>query len=638
MPQFFIDRPIFAWVVSILIMIAGAVSITQIPVEQYPKIAPTQVTINATYPGATAQMMEDSVLAIIEREMNSVEGLAYMETSSSSNGSGSITVSFEPSIDPDMAQVDVQNKLSRATSRLPTIVNQMGVIVDQSRSNFLMMITMTSAREDFSVQDLNDYVARNIVNEISKIKGVGGAMHFGSESAMRIWIDPEALEGYGLSMAEVNAAIAQQNAQISAGTVGDMPIIQGQPVFFAVTAHGQLGSVEEFEQVVLRANADGSTVRLGDVARIEIGAQSYNFSAKFNGMTTAGVGVQLSSDGNALETARLVREKLDELSQFFPDGVEYVIPYDTTKFISASIEKVVLTLFEAIFLVFVVMFIFLQNIRYTVVPTIVVPIALLGAFASLFLMGFSINVLTMFAMVLVIGIVVDDAIIVVENVERIMAEEGLPPLQATRKAMKQISGAIVGVTVVLISVFIPMAFFPGSTGNIYRQFTASMATSIAFSAFLALSLTPALCATFLKPIPAGHHDEKKGFFGWFNRGFAITVRKYKTGLAKLLRRSVVMMMCYVAIIIGIGFLFQKMPTSFLPDEDQGVALSMAILPSGATAERTELALSQLELYARGKPEVIKGLDPETPEACNTLKQYVADNEKIENMRDILSRL
>lgn len=625
MAQFFIVRPIFAWVVAIIIMIAGAVAITQIPIEQYPQVAPTQITVSATYPGATAQMLEESVLAVIEREMNSLEGLAYSETTSNSNGSGSITLSFDPHVDADMAQVDVQNKLARAEPRLPSVVTQLGVTVNKSRSNFLMMVTLTSDSPDVNWMDLNDYAARNIVNELSRLKGVGNAMQFGSERAMRIWVDPQALEGYGITMAEVSSAISQQNAQITAGTVGDTPITPDQTIFMAVVADGILSTVEQFEDIVIRANWDGSTVKLGDVARVDLGSQSYGFSAELNGKATAAVGVQLSSSGNALETANLVRAKMEELSKFFPSGIAYEIPYDTTKFISASIEKVVETLFEAIFLVFIVMFIFLQNVRYTVIPTIVVPIALLGAFAGLYVMGFSINVLTMFAMVLVIGIVVDDAIIVVENVERIMSEEGLSPLKATAKAMSQISGAIVGVTVVLISVFVPMAFFSGATGNIYRQFTATMATAIAFSAFLALSLTPALCATLLKPVEAGHHEGKKGFFGWFNRSFNALTRAYKSVLAKILRYSVWMLGLYALIIAGAGYMYTKIPTSFLPNEDQGVLLAMAILPAGASANRTDLALEQLRVYMRGLPDVVEGVDPQSPNGCEKLKSYVQDN-------------
>ncbi|CAK7043189.1 Multidrug efflux pump subunit AcrB [Saezia sanguinis] len=638
MAKFFIDRPIFAWVVAIVIMIAGAVSITQMAIEQYPPVAPTQITVNATYPGATAQTLEESVLAVIEREMNSAKGLAYMETVSNANGSGSITLNFEPGIDPDMAQVDVQNLLSRATPRLPASVTQQGVIVRQSRSNFLMMVVVTSTNPNYRSAELNDYAARNVVDELSRLNGVGQAMQFGGERAMRIWVDPTLLKGYNLSMTDVSSAISSQNAQVSAGTVGDVPIEEGQTTFSAIVVDGQLSTEEQFKNIVLRANPDGSTVRLGDVARVELGTQSYNFSSLYNGQETAGIGIQLSSNGNALATAKLVRDKMQELSRYFPEGVEFQVPYDTTKFISTSIEKVVHTLFEAIALVFVVMFIFLQNVRYTVIPTIVVPIALLGAFAALYAMGFSINVLTMFAMVLVIGIVVDDAIIVVENVERIMSEEGLPPLQAARKAMGQISGAIIGVTVVLVSVFVPLAFFKGSTGNIYRQFSATMATAIGFSAFLALSLTPALCATMLKPVQAGHHAEKKGFFGWFNRNFTKTAKGYESILARLLQRSGLMMLVYLAITFAAGYLFLQMKTSFLPNEDQGVVIAMVQLPAGATSERTELALDQFSLYMRGrpdaeltvqgKPEMIRNMDPKNPAHCSALQAYVGDNQAL----------
>ena len=628
MSKFFIDRPIFAWVVAIVIMIAGAVSISQMPIEQYPTVAPTQISVNVTYPGATAQILEETVLSVIERQMNSAKGLVYMETTSEANGSGSITLSFEPGVDPDMAQVDVQNLLARATPRLPAAVTQQGVIVRQSRSNFLMFMALTSSNPNYGSDELNDYAARNVVDELSRLNGVGQAMQFGSERAMRVWVEPSVLKGYGLSMSDVTAAISAQNAQVSAGTVGDTPIVDGQMTFSTVIVDGQFTSKEQFENIILRANPDGSTVRLRDVARVELGIQSYGFASLVNGKEAAGIAIQLSSDGNALATARLVRNKMAELAQYFPEGVTYDIPYDSTTFISKSIEKVVHTLFEAILLVFIVMFVFLQNVRYTVIPTIVVPIALLGAFCALYFMGFSINVLTMFAMVLVIGIVVDDAIIVVENVERIMSEEGLPPLQAARKAMGQIQSAILGVTVVLISVFIPLAFFKGSTGNIYRQFSATMAAAIAFSAFLALSLTPALCATMLKPVKAGHHEEKKGFFGWFNRNFTKTAKGYESFLSKVLKHGAPMMVIYLAITAGAGYLYTHLPTSFLPDEDQGVVIVMVQLPAGATAERTDLALSQLDLYMRGRPEVIEGLDPDSDQGCRTLRGYVSDHSKL----------
>lgn len=628
MPQFFINRPIFAWVVAIVIMIFGAVSISQMPIEQYPQVAPTQISVNATYPGATAQVLEESVMSVIEREMNSAKGLAYMETVSNANGTGTITLSFEPGINADMAQVDVQNLLSRATPRLPAAVTQEGVIVRQSRSNFLLFTVLVSKNPAVTADDLNDYAARNVVDELSRLNGVGQAMQFGGERAMRIWVDPAVLKGYNLSMSDVVSAIQSENAQVSAGTVGDVPVSDGQQVFNAIVVDGQLSNQKQFENIVLRSNTDGSTIKLGDVARIELGTQTYNFAAKVNGQEAAGIGIQLSSNGNALATARLVRDKMEELSRYFPEGVSFAIPYDSTTFISTSIEKVVHTLFEAIILVFLVMFLFLQNVRYTVIPTIVVPIALLGAFGALFALGFSINVLTMFAMVLVIGIVVDDAIIVVENVERIMSGEGLSPLKAARKAMKQISGAIVGVTIVLVSVFVPLAFFSGSTGNIYRQFSVTMAMAILFSAFLALSLTPALCATMLKPVTAGHHMEKTGFFGWFNRSFTKTAKGYEGLLSRLLGRSKSMMVAYLAITVGAAYLFTLMPTSFLPEEDQGVVIGNIQLPAGATSNRTESVLAKWDLFMRGRPDVIAGVDPQSTEGCTKLRSYVSDNPEL----------
>lgn len=635
MPQFFINRPIFAWVVAIVIMIVGAISITQMPIEQYPRVAPTQITIDVTYPGATAEVLEQTVLQVIEREMNSAKQLAYMETKSNANGSGTITLNFEPGRDPDMAQVDVQNLLARATPRLPSVVTQQGVIVRQSRSNFLLMVSFASNDSRYTAEDINDYVARNVIGELSRINGVGQAMQFGSERAMRIWVDPSILKGYNLSMSDVVSVISAQNAQVSAGMIGDLPIVKGQEIFSAIVVDGQLTSEEQFKNLIVRSNTDGSTIKLSDVATIEYGSQSYNLTSKINGLESSAVGIQQSSNGNALATARLVKEKMAELSKSFPSWIEYSIPYDSTTFISSSIEKVVHTLFEAILLVFVVIFIFLQNVRYTVIPTIVVPIALLGGFCALYIFGMSINVLSMFAMVLVIGIVVDDAIIVVENVERIMAEERLPPLQAARKAMTQITGAIIGVTVVLISVFIPLAFFKGSTGNIYRQFSMTMTTTIFFSAFMALSLTPALCATMLKPVDHSHDTEKKGFFGWFNRGFAKTTSGYQGMMSYLLKHAWTMMIAYAAILVAVGFLFVKMPTSFLPNEDQGVVIMSVQLPSGASANRTDKVMEQIELYLRGRPDVIAGVDYKSPEGCQKLKNYVNDN--IDTFNGLLSQ-
>ena len=603
MAKFFIERPIFAWVIAIFIMVLGAVSIKQLPVAQYPTVAPPTIQISAAYPGATAQTLEDSVLAVIEREMNGATGLAYMETTSQANGTGSISLSFEPGTNPDLAQVDVQNRLARATPRLPSAVTQQGVRVEKARSNFLLFAMLSSKSPDVSIDMLNDYAARNIVPELQRLPGVGTVTQFGSERAMRIWINPAKLKGFNLSIDQVNAAIRAQNAQISAGNLGDLPSAANQTMTATIVVPGQLTSVEAFGNIQLRTNSDGSSVRLKDVARIELGAQSYATSARLNGQSAVGMGVQLTPTANALATAKAIKAKLAELQPLFPQGVSYAIPYDSSIFITVSIGKVVETLVEAMILVFLVMYLFLQNIRYTIIPTIVVPIALLGTFGALLAMGFSINVLTMFGMVLVIGIVVDDAIVVVENVERIMSEEGLPPLQATRKAMSQISGAIIGITVVLISVFVPLAFFAGSTGNIYRQFSATMATAIGFSAFLALSLTPALCATLLKPVEAGHHLEKTGFFGWFNRKFKSTAKNYEGGLTKLLKRSGRMMIVYAMLIGVVGLVYTRLPTSFLPNEDQGYILANVQLPPGASLERTRTVLGQVEGYMLKQPEI-----------------------------------
>ena len=603
MAKFFIERPIFAWVIAIFIMVVGAVSITQLPIAQYPTVAPPTIQVSAAYPGATAQTLENSVLAVIEREMNGATGLAYMETTSQANGTGSITLSFEPGTDADMAQVDVQNRLARATPRLPAVVTQQGVRVEKSRSNFLLFAMLSSDNPAVTIDQLNDYAARNVLPELQRLPGVGSVTQFGSEQAMRVWVDPAKLKGVNLSLDQVNAAIRAQNAQVSAGNLGDLPNIVGQTVTAPIVVQGQMSSIEQFGDIVLRANTDGSSVRLKDVARIELGAQTYATSARFNGKPAVGLGVQLTPTANALATATAVKKRLGELQQFFPQGVSYAVPYDSSTFITVSIEKVVNTLLEAIALVFLVMFLFLQNWRYTIIPTIVVPIALLGTFGALLAMGFSINVLTMFGMVLVIGIVVDDAIVVVENVERIMSEEGLPPLQATRKAMGQISGAIIGVTVVLISVFVPLAFFAGSTGNIYRQFAATMATAIAFSAFLALSLTPALCATLLKPVEAGHHLEKKGFFGWFNRVFKRTTKGYESFMSRMLRRSGRMMIIYALLVAVVGLVYTRLPTSFLPNEDQGYIIANVQLPAGAAQERTQAALESVEGFMLAQPEV-----------------------------------
>ncbi len=603
MAKFFIDRPIFAWVIALFILVMGGVAITQLPIAQYPPVAPPSIIVTAAYPGASARTLEDSVLAVIEREMNGSPGLIYMESVAQANGTGTITLTFETGTNPDLAQVDVQNRLSRASPRLPQAVTQQGVRVDKSRSNFLLFAMLSSSNPEIDPVALGDYASRNVVPELQRLPGIGQAQLFGTERAMRIWLDPAKLAGFALSAADVTNAIRGQNAQIASGTIGDLPNVAGQGIAATVVVNGQLTSVEQFGDIVLRATTQGATVRLKDVARIELGAQTYATSARLNGKPAAGIGLQLAPGGNALDAAKAVRAKMEQLKAYFPQGVSYSIPYDSSRFVSISIRQVAETLIEAIILVFLVMFLFLQNWRYTIIPTLVVPIALLGTFATLLALGFSINVLTMFGMVLVIGIVVDDAIVVVENVERIMSEEGLPPLDATRKAMGQISGAIIGVTVVLISVFVPLAFFAGSVGNIYRQFAAVMVASIGFSAFMALSLTPALCATLLKPVEAGHHHEKTGFFGWFNRGFSRTAKGYEGLVARLLRRAGRYLLIYAAIIGVVALVYTRLPTSFLPAEDQGNLLVNIQLPPGATLERTQAVIEQVEGFMLKQPEV-----------------------------------
>nr|WP_315463578.1 efflux RND transporter permease subunit [uncultured Rhodoferax sp.] len=603
MAQFFIKRPIFAWVISLFIMVLGGLSITQLPVAQYPSVAPPSIVVNASYPGASAKTLEDSVLSVIEREMNGTSGLMYMESVAQADGSGSITLTFEIGTNADLAQVDVQNRLSRATPRLPSSVTQQGVRVDKARSNFLLFTVLSSDNPDISPIALADYASRNVVPELQRLPGIGQAQLFGAERAMRIWVDPAKLASYNLSMSEVTAAITAQNAQVSAGAIGDLPNITGQSIAATVVVNGQLSSVSQFGNIALRSNTDGSAVRLKDVARIELGAQAYATSTRLNGKPGVGIGVQLSPSGNAMTSAKAVRERMAELQAYFPQGVSWSIPYDSSPFIKISISQVVETLVEAVVLVFLVMFLFLQNWRYTIIPTIVVPVALLGTFGVLLALGMSINVLTMFGMVLVIGIVVDDAIVVVENVERIMSEEGLPPMQATMKAMGQISGAIIGVTLVLIAVFVPLAFFAGSVGNIYRQFSAVMVASIAFSAFLALTLTPALCASLLKPVEAGHAHAKTGFFGWFNRRFASGAKSYEGIVARLLKKAGRYLVIYVAIIAAVAVVYLRLPGSFLPAEDQGSILVNVQLPPGATQERTLGVMQQVESFILNQPEV-----------------------------------
>ncbi len=556
------------------------------------------------YPGASAQVLEDTVLAVIEQELNGAPNLIYMESSTDANGSGTLTATFQPGTDVAIAQIEVQNRLSRATPRLPAVVTQLGVRVDKARSNFLMIAMLTSRNPAYDPVALGDYAARNVQPEILRVPGVGQATLFGTERAMRIWVDPARLVGYGLSMTDVVGAIRSQNLQVSAGTVGGTPSAKEQTVFATVNVAGQFSTAAEFGQIAIRTNADGSAVRVRDVARVEVGGAAYATSSRLNGVTATGIGIQLSPTGNALATAQGIKARLAELQKYFPEGVSYEVPYDASKFVSISIEKVIHTLIEAIALVFLVMLLFLQNLRYTLIPTIVVPVALMGTFAVMLMAGFSINVLTLFGMVLAIGILVDDAIVVVENVERIMAEEGLSPRDATVKAMGQITGAIIGITVVLVSVFVPMAFFSGSVGNIYRQFSLSMVASMLFSALMALSLTPALCATLLKPVAPGHH-EKKGFFGAFNRAFKRTTHGYEGLVARVIRKAGRYLVIYAAVLGAVAFLYNRLPTSFLPNEDQGYLLVNVQLPPGASVNRTEKVMQQVEGFFLKQPEVEK---------------------------------
>ena len=602
--RFFIDRPIFAWVIALFILVLGTAATTSLPVAQYPTVAPPSIVITMNYPGASAQVLEDTVLAVIEQELNGAPNLIYMESSTDANGSGTLTATFQPGTDVAIAQIEVQNRLSRATPRLPAVVTQLGVRVDKARSNFLMIAMLTSRNPAYDPVALGDYAARNVQPEILRVPGVGQATLFGTERAMRIWVDPARLVGYGLSMTDVVGAIRSQNLQVSAGTVGGTPSAKEQTVFATVNVAGQFSTAAEFGQIAIRTNADGSAVRVRDVARVEVGGAAYATSSRLNGVTATGIGIQLSPTGNALATANAIKARLAQLKAYFPEGVSYEVPYDASKFVSISIEKVIHTLIEAIALVFLVMLLFLQNLRYTLIPTIVVPVALMGTFAVMLMAGFSINVLTLFGMVLAIGILVDDAIVVVENVERIMAEEGLSPRDATVKAMGQITGAIIGITVVLVSVFVPMAFFSGSVGNIYRQFSLSMVASMLFSALMALSLTPALCATLLKPVAPGHH-EKKGFFGAFNRAFKRTTHGYEGLVARVIRKAGRYLVIYAAVLGAVAFLYNRLPTSFLPNEDQGYLLVNVQLPPGASVNRTEKVMQQVEGFFLKQPEVEK---------------------------------
>ncbi|MCX0441348.1 efflux RND transporter permease subunit [Aeromonas veronii] len=596
MARFFIDRPIFAWVIALVIMLAGSLAIIKLPVAQYPSIAPPAVGISASYPGASAKTVEDSVTQIIEQNMTGLDHLLYMSSQSDSAGRVSVTLTFQPGTDPDIAQVQVQNKLQQAMSLLPQEVQQQGIRVQKTSSSFLMVAAFISSDGSMNNDDLADYVVSNIKEPLSRLDGVGDITLFGSQYSMRVWLDPNKLNRVQMTPGDVQAAIKAQNAQVAFGKLGGTPSVEDQQFTATIMGQTRLSTVEQFNDILLRVNQDGSKVRLKDVARVELAGESYDADALYNGQSTAAVAIKLATGANALDTAEKVRAKLNELSDYFPANMEIVYPYDTTPFVKISIEEVVQTLIEAIFLVFCVMYLFLQNFRATLIPTIAVPVVLLGTFGVMAAFGFSINTLTMFGMVLAIGLLVDDAIVVVENVERLMSEEDLSPLEATRKSMTQITGALVGIALVLSAVFVPMAFFGGSTGAIYRQFSLTIVSAMVLSVLVALILTPALCATLLKPMNHGEFGAKRGFFGWFNRAFDAGTNRYQSGVRKVIKQGVRYSLIYGAMLAILAVLFMRMPTSFLPEEDQGVIMSMVQLPVGATKQRTEVVLADMRDY------------------------------------------
>ena len=609
-PRFFIDRPVFAWVIALGILLAGAIALRALPIEQYPSVAPPSLTISITYPGADAQTLEQNATQIIEQELNGVEGFLYMASSSQSNGTASITVTFDAGTDLNTAQMNVQNRLRRVEQRLPEEVRRQGIQVDEANAGFLSIIAITSKSGGTPTLELGNFASTRVVDELRRVKGVGKVQAFSSEYAMRIWLDPQKLDSYKLSQSEALAAVQEQNSQTPGGQLGDQPLANGSEINATITTQSRFTTPEQFREIILRANPDGSAITLGDVARVELGAQNYLFSTELNGKPMAALAIQLTPGANALATSEAIKVRMAELAKGFPQDIGWQMPFDTTPFITISVEEVVKTLIEAMLLVFVVMFLFLQNWRATIIPTIVVPIALSGACLGLWLFGFSINVLTLFGMVLAIGILVDDAIVVIENVERLIKDEQLSPYDATVKAMSQITSAIVGITLVLIAVFIPMAFFPGSTGGIYRQFSITLAISIAFSALLALTLTPALCATLLQAHDPEAH-ERRGrigqttdrFFGWFNGWFGRTTDRYQGRVGKILAAPLRWLAVFV-LLVGITFLlFSRLPGAFLPQEDQGYLLTVVQAPPGATTQRTDLAGAQLKAFYKAQPQV-----------------------------------
>ncbi|MBG5937050.1 efflux RND transporter permease subunit [Providencia stuartii] len=602
MPKFFIERPIFAWVIAIITMLAGLLAIIKLPVAQYPTIAPPSVSISANYPGADASTVQNTVTQVIEQNMNGIDNLVYMSSTSDSSGSANIMLTFEAGTDGDIAQVQVQNKLQLAMPLLPQEVQQQGISVDKSTSSFLMVAGFVSADGSMGQYDIADYVGSNIKDPLSRVNGVGETQLFGTPYAMRIWLKPEMLVKYNMTTTDVINAIKVQNNQVAAGQLGGTPPVAGQRLNVSIIAQTRLNNPEEFANILLRVNKDGSQVRLKDVATVELGAENYSTIARFNGKAAAGIGIKLATGANALDTANNVRAALANMEPFFPEGLEIVYPYDTTPFVKISINEVVKTLVEAIMLVVVIMYLFLQNIRATLIPTIAVPVVLLGTFAVLAAFGYSINTLTMFAMVLAIGLLVDDAIVVVENVERVMQEEGLSPKEATKKSMGQIQGALVGIAMVLSAVFVPMAFFGGSTGAIYRQFSITIVSAMILSVLVAMILTPALCATILKPIKKGSHGSQKGFFGWFNRTFEKQAHHYTDSVSRMLNGTGRYLLIYLVLVAGMALMFIRLPSSFLPEEDQGVFLAMVQLPPGSTQEQTQAVLDEVNTYFHTKEE------------------------------------
>jgi multidrug efflux pump len=601
MSRFFIDRPIFAWVIAIVIMLAGLLAITVLPVAQYPDIAPPSVVINATYPGASPETVENTVTQIIEQQLTGLDGLAYFSSTSDSTGAASITATFTAGTNPDIAQVQVQNKLQLAVPRLPNEVQRQGVVVNKAQAGFLLIGALYDETGKLTTSDLGDYIASKLQDPISRITGVGQTTLFGGQYAMRIWLDPLKLNNYALTPDDISTAITAQNAQVSAGQIGAQPAVPGQELNATVTAQSRLQTPEQFKNIIVKGATSGAVVRLSDVARVELGNENYTFASRVNGKPASGLAISLAPGANALSTAQAVKAKLKDLSAAFPPGVKITYPFDSTPFIQISIHEVIKTLIEAIALVVVVMFIFLQNWRATLIPAIAVPVVLLGTFAVLKVTGFTINTLTMFGMVLAIGLLVDDAIVVVENVERIMTEEGLSPKDATRKSMDEITGALIGIAMVLTAVFLPMAFFGGSTGVIYRQFSVTVVTAMVLSVVVALVLTPALCATLLKPVKRDHPHAERGFFGWFNRNFAQSVNRYEKTLGKILGRPLPALIGYGVVLLLLVVLFVRLPTGFLPQEDQGAVINQVSLPAGAVQARTADVLLQVEKHYLADP-------------------------------------